>query len=95
MPKPEIEFRPVTSFREEHTVGLSTRILASDPQTGDKTVLLTHEPGSSWGQPVCKHDYWEEVYIIEGRIYDMTLEKWWGPGDFCCRPPGKTYLTLS
>ena len=90
MPKPEIEFRPAVSFHEEHTPGLSTRVLASDSQTNDKTVLLTHAAASAWGSPVCKHDYWEEVYIIEGRIFDLTLEKWFGKGDYCCRPPGKS-----
>jgi hypothetical protein len=33
------------------------------------------------------HDYWEEAYILEGRIYDETLQKWFEKGSFCCRPP--------
>lgn len=87
MPKPEIEFKPTTSFPEENSTDLSTQTLSLDPDTGDKTVLLTHSPGSSWGEPICKHDYWEEVYIIEGRIYDKTLKRWFGRGNYCCRPP--------
>lgn len=88
MPKPEIEFTAALSFPEEHTPGLSTRILAEDPNTSDKTVLLVHSPGAEWGEPVCTHKYWEEVYIIEGRLYDKTLDQWFESGSFCCRPPG-------
>ena len=87
MPKPEIEFTATSSFSENISPGLSTRLLSSDPQTGDKTVLLIHAPGSAWGEPVCEHDYWEEVYIIEGLIFDTTLRRWFGAGDYCCRPP--------
>lgn len=88
MPKPELEFRPATSFPEKLTSGLSTRTLSSDPTTGDATVLLTHSPGSTWGAPVCSHAYWEEVYLISGRLYDTTLQQWFEAGDYCCRPPG-------
>ncbi|KAF2730426.1 cupin 2 domain-containing protein [Polyplosphaeria fusca] len=88
MPKPTIEFTPTSSFPGSQSPGLLTQPLSSDPDTGDKTVLLTHEPGSAWGDPVCQHEYWEEVYIISGRIYDKGLEKWFGAGEYCCRPPG-------
>ena len=87
MPKPELEFTPTDSFPEELSPGLSKRVLSADPETRDHTVLLIHAPGSAWGEPVCTHDYWEEVYIIDGRIYDKTLQKWFGAGDYCCRPP--------
>lgn len=88
MPKPEIEFQPTSLFPEDVTQDLSIRTLSADPNTGDKTVLLTHTAGSAWGSPVCKHDYWEEVYIIEGRIFDETLQQWFNAGSYCCRPPG-------
>ncbi|KAJ6531757.1 hypothetical protein B0H19DRAFT_1188401 [Mycena capillaripes] len=88
MPKPEIEFRATTSFPETKTPDLSTRTLSEDADTGDKTVLLVHKAGSAWGAPVCSHDYWEEVYIIEGRLFDETLEQWFEAGSYCCRPPG-------
>ncbi|KAF2158454.1 hypothetical protein M409DRAFT_32352, partial [Zasmidium cellare ATCC 36951] len=65
--------------------------LSSDPETGDNTVLLTHTPGSEWGDPVCTHEYWEEVYIISGRLFDKTLKQWFGEGDYCCRPPGMVH----
>lgn len=87
MPKQEMEFTPSLSFpvQEEGQPELIRRILSSDQETGDKTVLLIHAPGTRWGEPVCKHTYWEEVYIVEGRLYDQTLDKWFSAGDYCCR----------
>lgn len=90
MPKPTIEFTPALSFPEEDSSSkhLSVRTLSHDTVTGDKTTLLTHAPGSSWGGPVCEHLYWEECYLISGRLYDEGLKKWFSAGDYCCRPPG-------
>ena len=87
MPKPKLEFTPSSIFPQDLSPGLSSRTLSLDPDTGDKTVLLSHGPGSAWGEPVCEHEYWEEVYIIAGRIYDRTLKQWFEAGDYCCRPP--------
>lgn len=88
MPKPELEFTPVSSFVQDGPPSLLTQTLSKDAVTGDSTVVLTHAPGSTWGEPVCKHDYWEECYILQGRLYDQTLGKWFEAGSYCCRPPG-------
>ncbi|KXT03626.1 hypothetical protein AC579_10214 [Pseudocercospora musae] len=88
MPKPELEFTHTSTFTKIEFPGLITQTLSTDPDTGDKTVLLTHAAGSEWGDPYCSHEYWEEVYIISGRIFDKTLKQWFGEGEYCCRPPG-------
>ena len=95
MPKAEIEFTHVTTLTaapltpsDPPKSGHATiRILSHDARTGDQTSVLYHPPGSSWGAPICMHEYWEEAYILEGRIYDETLQKWFEKGSFCCRPP--------
>lgn len=84
-----------------HADGTHTRnvtyTLSYDPSTGDKTVLKQHSPGSLWGgnpsddfdkDTVCSHDYWEECYMIEGRLYDVGKKEWFAAGSYCCRPPG-------
>lgn len=30
----------------------------------------------------------EEVLILEGRLFDRSLNRWIGPGEYACRPPG-------
>jgi hypothetical protein len=95
MPKPQIEFTHISTLTSEPLTPLdppksgnaTIRTLSHDAETGDQTSVLTHPPGSSWGAPVCLHDYWEEAYILEGRIYDETLQKWFEKGSFCCRSP--------
>lgn len=84
-----------------HPDGTSTKsrtyLLSHDPDTNDKAVLKEHAPGSVWGgnpsdrfdkDTVCSHDYWEECYIIEGRLYDVRKKQWFIAGSYCCRPPG-------
>ncbi|RXK39787.1 hypothetical protein M231_02980 [Tremella mesenterica] len=56
----------------------------------DKKILF-FGPGYTQSDEPRTHVYWEEVYILEGRLYDRTLERWISPGGFCCRPPGMVH----
>ena len=92
MPKPELEFfdpSGVSSQGIGDIKGLSEQILARDEETGDYTRLLRFEPGTdtrSMGAQI--HDFWEEVWIIEGAIFDLTLQQNFTAGMYACRPPG-------
>ena len=88
MPKPAIEFQPTSAFGQQASPDLLTTLLSQDSDTGDQTAILQHVPGSTWGQPHCAHEYWEECYILEGRLFDETLQRWFEAGHYCCRPPG-------
>jgi hypothetical protein len=92
MPKPEREFF-VTDAVEwtpaGQVDGLTERILATDAATGVATRLLRFAPGtntSSAGPQV--HAFWEEVYIIQGSLHDLTLDQTFSAGMYACRPPG-------
>jgi hypothetical protein len=37
---------------------------------------------------VALHDVWEEVYLVEGAIHDLTLDRTFTAGMYACRPPG-------
>jgi len=94
MAKPEREFFPVSDV--PWTVvfpgvvdGLSERILSTDPDSGVATRMLRFAPGtntSAAGPQV--HDFWEEVYILEGSLHDLTLQQTFPRGTYACRPPG-------
>lgn len=93
MSKPEIEFTPVTDIEYTLCPGdsplIKERILATDPVGGVATRILRYEPGAvSTELGVQKHDFWEEVYIIEGSFHDLTLDRTFVAGEFACRPPG-------
>lgn len=93
MPKPEFEFFPVKEV-EWTTVpgpatGLQERILSQDPQYGVATRILSFEPGCDTSpNGVQVHDFWEEVYILEGAIHDLELGQTFSAGQYACRPPG-------
>ena len=92
MPKPELEFFDITVLPRENLnniKGLYERILSRDPDAGDYTRFLELEPGcdtSSMG--IQRHDFWEEVWIISGAIYDKELDQTFTAGMYACRPPG-------
>ena len=93
MAKPEFEFFPVSAVDwipiPGPVSGLAERILARDPETGVGTRMLRFSPGcDTTPNGVLTHDFWEEVYILEGAIFDLALGKNFTAGMYACRPPG-------
>lgn len=97
MPKPELEF-----FRPDHLpwqpVGGSTtggaggegvmqKILSHDARTGDVTRLLRFDAGVETKETIT-HDFWEEVWIVEGTLVDLGKGQTFTAGMYACRPPG-------
>jgi hypothetical protein len=68
--------------------GLNERILAEEGP-GIATRILRFEPGTDTSAAgVQRHDFWEEVYILEGSLHDLTLNQTFPRGTYACRPPG-------
>ncbi|MGH3277795.1 MAG: cupin domain-containing protein [Trebonia sp.] len=91
--KPEHEFFPVTNRDmttcEGRVPELTERILASIPGTGIATRILNFAPGTDTApNGVQVHDFWEEVYILEGSMTDTRLGETFTAGMYACRPPG-------
>jgi hypothetical protein len=91
--KPELEFhtppgdwgRPAGMLAD----GITEQILARDTASGSYTRILRFDPGAdSTPNGVQVHDFWEEVYILEGDITDLRLEETFTAGMYACRPPG-------
>lgn len=93
MAKPEREFFPVTDVEWTRVPGavegLYERILAADDEAGVATRILRFDPGTDTSpNGVLTHDFWEEVYILDGGIHDLTLDEYFPAGTYACRPPG-------
>jgi hypothetical protein len=94
MPKPEREFFPVTDVAWTPAMGgvvpgLFERILAPDKEAGVATRILRFDPGTdTTAAGVQVHDFWEEVYILDGSLHDLTLNQTFPKGTYACRPPG-------
>jgi hypothetical protein len=97
MPKPEREFADVGALPWTPVVGSATagaggagideKVLSRDAATGDVTRLLRFTPGVRTTDTIT-HDFWEEVYILEGSIVDLGLDRPFTAGMYACRPPG-------
>lgn len=93
MSKPEFEFFPVTDVSwtpvPGAVQGLHERILSHDKESGVATRMLHFEPGTDTSpNGTLTHDFWEEVYILQGAIYDIPLGKKFTAGMYASRPPG-------
>ncbi|GHH83654.1 hypothetical protein GCM10018793_46280 [Streptomyces sulfonofaciens] len=92
MSKPEREFRlpdgPWTAPAGA-VPGVSEQVLAEDPANGSRTVLVRWAPGTDTSaQGVSRHGFWEEVYLLEGGLHDLSLGTAFTAGMYACRPPG-------
>jgi hypothetical protein len=94
MAKPEREFFPVedvewTPAQGGLVAGLYERILATDNDSGVATRMLRFDPGTNTSAAGPQtHDFWEEVYIVQGSLRDLTLGETFRQGTYACRPPG-------
>lgn len=93
MAKPEYEFFPADKIEFTRCAGhvptLTERILATDPHAGVATRMLRFEPGTdTTPNGVQVHEFWEEVYILEGSLTDLELDQTFTAGMYACRPPG-------
>jgi hypothetical protein len=93
-PKPELEFTPADAVEwtpvAGNVSGLWERILAaSDREGGVVTRILRFDPGTDTSaNGTLTHDFWEEVYILEGDMTDLRLGETFTAGMYACRPPG-------
>jgi hypothetical protein len=93
MAKPEHEFFEVATVEwtpcAGDVAGLDERILAADDGAGVATRMLRFQPGTdTTPNGVQVHDFWEEVYIVEGSFTDLSLGETFVAGMYACRPPG-------
>ena len=102
--KPHLEFHAVDMTGGWQTppgypTGIEQKILAGgldeERKNGNRTRLLRFAPGVFTTAPFV-HDYWEEVYLIDG---DLTVGndtegnggESFTPGTYACRPPGAVH----
>jgi hypothetical protein len=102
--KPHLEFHPVDMrggwvVPDGYPAGIEQKILAGaldeTARRGTRTRLLRFAPGVFTTAPFV-HDYWEEVYLVEG---DLTVGndaegnggEAFVPGTYACRPPGAVH----
>ena len=83
----EVSWTPVGAGTGAAGEGVTEKILNFDRDAGVATRLLRFMPGAETNE-VITHEYWEEVYIIEGELHDKSINKTFSSGMSACRPPG-------
>lgn len=71
---------------EEGSDGIYEMVMYRDDD-GSHTRFLRMEPGASFDERL-EHDFYEELYILEGGIIDTTLDEAFTAGMYACRTPG-------
>lgn len=88
LPENNTNWKPIEgmdNFVEELT-------LAIDEETGDYTRLTRFKPGADTASFGPKHHrYPEEIFILEGKLYDAAFDKWLESGDYASRPSGEIH----
>lgn len=77
----DFEWQPAPGYPE----GGYELVLYQDDD-GGQTRLLRIEPGVETDE-VLTHDFYEEVYIIEGGLIDKRLDEVFTAGMYACRTP--------
>lgn len=84
---------------EGYPEGIKQKILVGfldeKNKTGGRTRLLKFDPGVYTTKPFV-HDYWEEVYQLQGDLIVGNDENGeggesFGPNTYACRPPGAAH----
>ena len=92
MANPELEFFPTDNIPwvpvEGAPPGHYQKILTEDHEKMFVTRMLKVDPGGASTETFV-HDFWEEVYILEGSQWDG--DQFFKKGMYACRPPGMTH----
>lgn len=92
MKRAAVEFTDYKKFPlepiEGPVKGISQRIIARDEQGRTLVRILEYEPGTDTTENgVQSHEYFEEVFIVEGSTIDLTLNQEFKKGAVASRPP--------
>lgn len=93
MSRPSVEFTDYRKFKREKidgkVDGLYQRVISQDEKGKDMVRIMEFEPGTdTTPNGIQVHDYWEEVFIMDGSFIDITLDKEFSKGMIASRPPG-------
>jgi len=88
--KDEHEFFPVDQVAwQAATPTVTERTLSRGEDERTLTRIAHWAPGTDTSAAgVIRHEYVEEVYILDGELHDLTLGRTFTAGCYACRRPG-------
>jgi hypothetical protein len=85
-----IEWSPVEGYPD----GIHEKVLYRDEEDGSHSRLIRVEAGIETEEPF-EHDFFEEVFVLEGWMIDHRLDKEYGTGYYAMHPPGMIHGPFS
>ena len=70
--------------------GMEQKILSGGKESADHTRLARGAAGSSYDVAL-EHDFFEEIWILEGSIRDKSTGEVYTTGMYASRPPGMAH----
>lgn len=70
--------------------GMEQKILSGDKDSPDHTRLARVAGGTSYDIAL-SHDFYEEIWVLEGSIVDKSTGDTYTAGMYACRPPGMSH----
>jgi hypothetical protein len=67
--------------------GIKELLLAEDPDTGAYSRIVLFQPGFKFDKSL-KHPFWEEIFVLEGHVFDCGTGTLYTKGSYGLRPPG-------
>jgi hypothetical protein len=67
---------------------ITERVLTRGGDERTLTRIAHWAPGTETTAGVIRHDYYEEVYLLDGELRDLTLGRAFTAGHYASRPPG-------
>ena len=67
--------------------GMEQKILSGSKDSPDHTRLARVRGGTSYDIAL-SHDFYEEIWVLEGSIIDKSTGETYAAGMYACRPPG-------
>jgi hypothetical protein len=80
-----IDWEPVAGM-----AGMEQKILSGSKDSPDHSRLARVAAGSTYDVALA-HDFWEEIWIVEGSIRDRSTGEVYSAGMYACRPPGMSH----
>jgi hypothetical protein len=67
---------------------VTERVLSQGEDSATLTRIARWAPGTDTSAVgVIRHDYYEEVYLLDGELHDLTLGRTFTAGHYASRPP--------
>ena len=82
-----------TDLKIGDAIPAKNKVLAEDPETGAYTRIVYMPPGFKLSEPK-KHEFWEEIFVLDGYMIDYSSDKIYPKGSYALRQAGVMHGTF-